>query len=46
MLGLSDQIRQRQEASGIKYGKRVVERICGARVSLVCPFPGHGESSS
>lgn len=46
LLGLPDQLRQCQEAPGIKYGKLVVGRMSGARVSPVGPFPGHGESSS
>jgi len=46
MLGLPDQLRQRQETPSIKYGEMVVERISGTRVRLVCPFLGHGERSS
>ena len=46
MLGLPDQLRQSQEVSGIKYGELPTGRIIDAKVSLVGPFLGHGESSS
>jgi hypothetical protein len=46
MLGLVDQLGQSQETPAIKDGELPVEQVSGARVSLVCPFFGNGESAS
>ena len=46
VLELPNQLRKRQEESGIKYGKLMIERMSGARVSQVSPLPGHCERPS
>jgi len=46
MLGLVDQLGQSEETLAIKDGELPVEKVSGARISLVCPFFGNSESAS
>jgi hypothetical protein len=46
MSQLPDQLSQRQQALGIKNGELAVEEVSDARVGLVGPLFGYGESAS